>query len=83
MEVTRLSTKGQIVIPEKLRKGYETGSAFVVSKFKEMIILKPVHGLTEEEKKEMKELSSIWDEIDNGDADAYSEKEFFSAMKKW
>jgi bifunctional DNA-binding transcriptional regulator/antitoxin component of YhaV-PrlF toxin-antitoxin module len=83
MEITRLSTKGQIVIPDKLRRGYAVGSTFVVSKVHEMIVLKPVQGLSEKEKKEIKELKSIWDEIDSGKADAYSEKEFFTAMRKW
>jgi len=83
MEVTTLSTKGQIVIPEKLRRTYAAGSAFVVSKINEMIVLKPVKGLTDKEKMELKELKSIWNEIDSGKADKYSEKEFFSAMKQW
>jgi bifunctional DNA-binding transcriptional regulator/antitoxin component of YhaV-PrlF toxin-antitoxin module len=83
MEVTKLSTKGQIVIPEKLRRGYETGASFVVSKVNEMLILKPVTGLSDNEKKELKELNTIWNEIDSGKADKYSEKEFFEAMEKW
>ena len=83
MEVTKLSTKGQIVIPEKLRRGYETGASFVVSKVNEMLILKPVTGLSDNEKKELKELNTIWNKIDSGKADKYSEKEFFEAMEKW
>jgi bifunctional DNA-binding transcriptional regulator/antitoxin component of YhaV-PrlF toxin-antitoxin module len=83
MEITKLSTKGQIVIPDNLRKGYEVGSSFIVSKINEMIVLKPILGLTKEEKKEIKELKLIWNEIDNGRADKYSEEEFFKAMKKW
>ena len=83
MEVTTLSTKGQIVIPEKLRKDYEVGAPFVVSKVNEMIVLKPIQGLTDAERAELKELKSIWNEIDSGKADSYSEKEFFKAMKQW
>ncbi len=83
MEITTLSTKGQIVIPERLRRDYKTGSSFVVSKINEMLVLKPIHGLTEAEKKELKELETIWKEIDSGKADKYSEKEFFQAMKQW
>ncbi len=83
MEVTTLSTKGQIVIPEKLRRSYKAGSSFVVSKIDEMIVLKPIKGLTDKEKQELKELKALWDEIDSGKAPSYSEKEFFKAMKKW
>ena len=32
MEITKLSTKGQIVIPESMRKNFEVGSAFRVIK---------------------------------------------------
>jgi bifunctional DNA-binding transcriptional regulator/antitoxin component of YhaV-PrlF toxin-antitoxin module len=83
MEVTTLSTKGQVVIPEKVRRGYQAGKAFVVSKVGEMIVLKPIQDLTDAEKAELKELKKIWNEIDSGNADSYSEKEFFSAMKQW
>lgn len=83
MDVTKLSTKGQVVIPEKLRRHYKAGSAFVVSKIDELLVLKPIKGLTKKEKEEVKELKSIWKEIDSGKADVYSEKEFFTAMKKW
>lgn len=83
MEVTTLSTKGQVVIPESLRRGFEIGSSFVVSKVNELIVLKPIKGLTEEEKNELKELNLIWTEIDKGKVDKYSEKEFFKAMKQW
>ncbi len=83
MDVATLSTKGQIVIPEKLRRGYETGKSFVVSKVGDLLVLKPINGLTEAEKREIKELKKIWNEIDAGKADVYSEKEFFKAMKQW
>ncbi len=83
MEVTTLSTKGQVVIPEKFRRGFEIGSSFLVTRLDEMIVLKPIQGLTETEKLELKELKAIWKEIDSGKADSYSEKEFFFAMKQW
>lgn len=83
MNITTLSTKGQIVIPERLRRDYEVGASFVVSKVDEMIVLKPIQGLTDAEKSELQELKNIWSEIDSGKADSYSEKEFFKAMKQW
>jgi len=83
MEVTKLSTKGQIVIPERMRRGIREGTAFVVSRHDDLIILKKVEGLTEEEEKEMKELDRIWKDIDDGKCTTYSEKEFFEQMQKW
>ena len=45
-----MSTKGQVVIPESVREGIDVGTAFVVTKTNNMIILKEVEGLSEEEK---------------------------------
>ena len=83
MEITKLSTKGQIVIPESLRKGLEVGTPFVVSKQGDIIVLKKVEGLTKEEKAEMKELDGIWKEIDSGKCKSYTSDEFFKKMKEW
>jgi AbrB family looped-hinge helix DNA binding protein len=66
MEITKISTKGQVVIPEKIRKGIDVGTAFVVTRTDNMIILKKVEGLTKDEKKELKELDKIWRDIDQG-----------------
>jgi bifunctional DNA-binding transcriptional regulator/antitoxin component of YhaV-PrlF toxin-antitoxin module len=60
MEITKLSTKGQVVIPEGMRRGLDVGTAFAVVRKNNMIILKRVEGITEEEQKEMKELEKIW-----------------------
>ena len=77
MEITKLSTKGQIVIPEEIRKDIKSGTAFIVSRQNDLIILKKVEGLTKQEMKEMKELDKIWKDIDSGKCESYTEKEFF------
>lgn len=83
MEITKLSTKGQVVIPEKIRAGIKEGTAFVVIKKNHLIILKEVDGLTEEEIKEMKELDNIWKEIDEGKGITLSKEEFLKEMNAW
>ena len=83
MEITKLSTKGQIVIPENLRKGLQIGTPFVVSRQKGLIVLKEAKDLTKEEIQEIKELDKIWKEIDSGECESYSEDEFFKKMKEW
>ncbi len=83
MELTKLSTKGQIVIPETLRNGMEVGTNFIVTKQNDLIILKKIEGLTEQEKQEMKELGLIWKDIDKGNCESYTEKEFFDNFSKW
>ena len=83
MEITKLSTKGQIVIPEKLRGGIEVGDAFVVSKKGDLLVLKKIKNLSKEEIKELEELQKIWKEIDEGKSKTFTEKEFLKDMETW
>ncbi len=83
MEITKLSEKGQIVIPKSIRIDLDVGTPFIVSRQNNMIILKKVEGLSEEEKKEMKELDRIWSEIDKGNCEGFEAEEFFIKMKEW
>lgn len=83
MEITKLSTKGQIVIPESMRKDLEVGSAFRVIKKGNLIVLKGIEGFSKEEMEEMKELDKIWKDIDSGKCKSYTTEEFFKEMKEW
>ena len=83
MEITKLSTKGQIVIPENLRINLEVGTPFIVSQQGDLIILKKVGGFTKAELDEIKELDRIWKDVDEGKCESYSIEEFFKEMKKW
>jgi len=83
MEITKLSTKGQIVIPESMRKDLEVGSAFRVMKKGNLIVLKGIEGFNKEEVKEMEELDKIWKEIDSGKGLTLTKKEFLKEMESW
>ena len=83
MEVTKLSTKGQVVIPESLRRNLEPGTPFVVTRKGDLIVLKKVEGLSEEEKKEMVELDKIWKDIDSGKGVTQSKEDFLKEMNAW
>ena len=83
METTKMSTKGQIVVPENLRKGFSPGDAFSVARLDDLIVLKKVEGLTAEERAEMEELEEIWKDIEAGNCETYSLQEFFKKMKEW
>lgn len=83
MKITKLSTRGQIVIPEEIRQGINVGTPFVVEKKDNLIILKMVEGLTKEETDEMKELDKIWEEIDAGKGITLNKEEFLKEMIAW
>ncbi len=42
VEFTRMSSKGQIVIPKKLREGFEEGTPFAIVRDKDTILLKQI-----------------------------------------
>ena len=83
MEITKLSTKGQIVIPDSIRKDFEVGSVFKVMKKGNLIVLKGIEGFSKEEIEEMKELDKIWKDIDDGKGTTKSVEEFLKEMKTW
>ena len=83
MEITKLSTKGQIVIPESLREGMNVGTPFTITKKGDIIILKKVKGLTKEELVEMEELNKIWKDIDSGKGLSLNKEEFLKEMNAW
>lgn len=83
MQITKLSTKGQIVIPESMRRNLKEGTPFVITMKNDLIVLKIIKGLTRREIKEMEELDKTWKQIDTGKCNTYSEKEFFNNFKKW
>ncbi len=83
MEITKLSTRGQIVIPEAARRDIEVGTGFAVTRKDDMIILKKLEGLTEEELKEAQELDKIWKDIDEGRGITFSKEEFLKEMNAW
>lgn len=83
MEVTKLSEKGQIVIPEPIRRGIKKGTAFVVTKVNKLIILKEVKDFSKEELAEMKELEEIWEDIDAGRGLTMNVDDFKKEMEKW
>ncbi len=83
MEITKLSTKGQIVIPSSMRGGIKEGTSFTVTRKEDLIILRKIEGLTEEEQKELEELNKIWKEIDEGKGITLTKEEFLREMNAW
>ncbi len=83
MEITKLSSRGQVVIPDSIRSNMSIGTPFIVSRHGKLIILKEVEGLNSEEIKEAKEINKIWGAIDDGKAVTLSTKDFLSEMESW
>lgn len=76
MLVTKMSSKGQVVIPIEVRKDMKEGTNFAVLRKKDMIVLKKIKGYSKRELAEMEELDKIWAEIKAGNCTEYDAEEF-------
>jgi len=85
-ELTKASSKGQIVIPTVVRKklGIKRGSVFAVSSRKDLIVLKKLEtGIKPEDLKTLKLIEEAWRDIEEGRYKVHSKKIFFKEFKKW
>lgn len=86
MEFTRASSKGQIVIPTRIRKklGIREGSVLAIAAEKDIIVLKKVEaGLSAEDLKSMKLVEEAWKDIASGRYKVREKEAFFKELKKW
>ena len=85
-ELTKASSKGQIVIPSIVRRqlGIKRGSVFAVSARKDMIVLKKLEtGMKPVDLRTLKLIEEAWNDIEEGRYKVYSRKAFFKEFKKW
>lgn len=86
MEFTKASSKGQIVIPTKIRKKLDIreGSVLAVAAEKDMIVLKKVEsGLSANDLKTLRLVEEAWKDIEKGRYAVRSKEAFFKELKKW
>ncbi|MCM8803554.1 MAG: AbrB/MazE/SpoVT family DNA-binding domain-containing protein [Candidatus Omnitrophica bacterium] len=85
-ELTRVSSKGQIVIPTSIRKklSVKKGSVFAVTAKKDIIVLKKLDmKMKSEDLKILKLIEEAWEDIEKGRYKVYSREAFFKELKKW
>jgi AbrB family looped-hinge helix DNA binding protein len=85
-ELTKASSKGQIVIPSVVRRklGIKKGSVFAVSAKNDIIVLKKLDtGMKPEDLRALKLIEEAWKDIEEGRYKVYSRKTFFKEFKKW
>ncbi len=88
LQVTRLSARGQIVIPQSIREklGLREGEQFIVADQEGSIVMKPLskmEGEVEAELLDMKLAARAWKEIDEGRARKLGRREFIEELSKW
>lgn len=85
-ELTKTSSKGQIVIPTDIRRkmNIKEGTVFAVSSKKDMVVLKKLDTkIKPEDLRTLKLLEEAWEDIEKGRYKVYSKEAFFKELKKW
>ncbi len=86
MEITRMSSKGQVVIPSNFRKHIKEGDTLVVLKNDNQIILKPASAMDKQLAEDIefaKRTEESWKEIEAGKGVRMSVNDFLKEMKSW
>lgn len=86
VDVTKLSAKGQIVIPQDMRKEFSVGDKFVVIKSDHQLILKPVNELGKnffEDLHFAKKTIAALKRYEKGKFKELDGEEFLAELEKW
>ena len=81
-----MSSKGQIVIPQELRKGIKEGEEFIVIRDDNRIILKNTKDFDENLKEDLefaKRTEEAWKSYERGEFIKMDFDDFIKEMKKW
>jgi AbrB family looped-hinge helix DNA binding protein len=86
IEITRMSSKGQVVIPQELRKGFNEGDKIVVIRNDKQIILKKADDFAkniEEDLEFAKRTEEAYKRIEAGEGVRMDFDDFIKEMEKW
>ncbi|MDE1874024.1 MAG: AbrB/MazE/SpoVT family DNA-binding domain-containing protein [Candidatus Micrarchaeota archaeon] len=86
IQLTRASSKGQIVIPTKMRKrlNIKEGSLFLISSEKGVIVMKKISTkINPEDLKTIRLVEEAWKDIEEGRYKVLSAGAFSKELAKW
>lgn len=86
ISITKLSSKGQIVIPSNMRGDLKEGEELIIIKDDNRIILKKAEKITEQMKEDLefaRRTEEAWKEIDKGKFTSYTKDEFLKELERW
>jgi len=84
--ITKLSSKGQIVIPIEMRKKMKVGEKLLIIQNKDSIILKKASSMDEQLKEDLefaKRTEEAWKRIESGEHISVDSENLFEEMMKW
>ncbi|MGI0021888.1 MAG: AbrB/MazE/SpoVT family DNA-binding domain-containing protein [Nitrososphaeraceae archaeon] len=83
---TIISSKGQIVIPNKVRKKLDIkeGNVFAITEKKGLIVLKKLsQQLSQDDIRTLESINDAWKEIESGKGGKSKTSKFFMEFAKW
>ena len=86
IEITRLSSKGQIVIPSSIREGFREGDKIMIIRDGKRIILKKASDMDEQLKEDLefaRRTEEARKRIESGKGITMDFDDFIEEMKKW
>lgn len=86
IDITRMSSKGQVVIPLEMRKDIKEGDKLVVIFNKGQIIIKKASDFDkniEEDLEFAKRTEKAWQAYERGEFKSYSKEDFLEKLEKW
>ena len=86
IDITRMSSKGQVVIPQELRRGISEGDKLVVIRNNDQIILKKADKFDknlEEDLEVAKQVEEAWKDIEEGRFKKMSSEEFLKEIRSF
>ena len=84
--ITTISSKGQIVIPQEMRKDLKEGEKLILIKNKRQIIMKKATDLDKNLKEDLefaRRTEEAWKSYDRGEFKQMDFDKFIEEMKKW
>ena len=86
IDITKMSSKGQVVIPQELREGIAEGDKLVIIRNKDQIILKKADKFDknlEEDLDFARRTENAWKKYEKGEFRTMEFDDFLEEIKKW
>ncbi|HJX50945.1 MAG TPA: AbrB/MazE/SpoVT family DNA-binding domain-containing protein [Candidatus Nanoarchaeia archaeon] len=86
INITRMSSKGQIVIPQEMRQNFKEGEKILVIQGGDKLILKKASDMDENLKEDLdfaKRTEEAWKKFERGEFISMDSEDFLKEMKKW
>lgn len=84
--LTKMSSKGQIVIPSELREGMKEGEQLIIIKNGHQLILKKAREMDKNLKEDLefaKRTEAAWERYEKGEFKKSTAKDFLRDLEKW